>query len=102
MSAHCVCSLFPPQPESLTQVLEYSNLFFTVLFAAEMLLKILAEGPFGYIKNGFNVFDGLIVVIRYASLIDVCVMTSHNQLSPTQQSMFQAECTNCCASVQTI
>ncbi|KZC07272.1 Voltage-dependent T-type calcium channel subunit alpha-1G, partial [Dufourea novaeangliae] len=28
-----------------------------------MLLKIIAEGPFGYISNGFNVFDGVVVVL---------------------------------------
>ena len=53
------------QPERLTQVLEYSNLFFSVLFAVEMLLKIVADGPFGYIRDGFNVFDGFIVVLRF-------------------------------------
>jgi voltage-dependent calcium channel T type alpha-1G len=31
-----------------------------------MLLKIIAEGPFKYISNGFNVFDGVIVILRWA------------------------------------
>lgn len=53
------------QPAVLTQVLEYSNLLFTILFAVEMLLKIVADGPIGYIRDGFNVFDGFIVVLRY-------------------------------------
>jgi len=52
------------QPETYTQVLEYSNLFFSGLFAVEMLMKVLAEGLFGYVRNGFNVFDGFIVVLR--------------------------------------
>jgi len=52
------------QPETLTLVLEYSNIIFSALFALEMLLKVLAEGPFGYIQNGFNVFDGFIVILR--------------------------------------
>lgn len=46
-------------------ILEYSNLVFSLLFALEMILKILAEGILGYIKNGFNVFDGVIVVLRF-------------------------------------
>ncbi len=54
------------QPQTLTLILEYSNLFFTGLFAFEMLLKLVAEGPFGYISDGFNLFDGAIVVLRYA------------------------------------
>jgi len=45
-------------------VLEYSNLFFSILFAVEMLLKVVSDGPFGYIRDGFNVFDGFIVVLR--------------------------------------
>jgi voltage-dependent calcium channel T type alpha-1G len=47
-----------------TLVLEYSNIIFSGLFAVEMLLKIVAEGLFGYIKNAFNVFDGFIVILR--------------------------------------
>jgi voltage-dependent calcium channel T type alpha-1G len=30
-----------------------------------MLLKVIAEGPFSYVSNGFNVFDGVIVVLRW-------------------------------------
>lgn len=49
-------------------VLEYSNLIFSGLFAFEMVLKILAEGPFSYIKSGLNLFDGFIVILRYVSV----------------------------------
>lgn len=55
------------QPEELTNALEISNIVFTSLFALEMLLKILVYGPFGYIKNPYNIFDGIIVVIRWAA-----------------------------------
>ncbi|XP_054441371.1 voltage-dependent T-type calcium channel subunit alpha-1G isoform X1 [Pteronotus mesoamericanus] len=51
------------QPEELTNALEISNIVFTSLFALEMLLKLLVYGPFGYIKNPYNIFDGVIVVI---------------------------------------
>uniref|UniRef100_A0A5S6PYG9 Voltage-dependent T-type calcium channel subunit alpha n=1 Tax=Trichuris muris TaxID=70415 RepID=A0A5S6PYG9_TRIMR len=57
------------QPEELTLVLEYSNILFTALFAVEMLLKLIAEGPFGYISDGFNLFDGGIVVLSVVELI---------------------------------
>ena len=56
------------QPEKLTLVLEYSNLFFSVLFALEMLLKLISEGIFGYVKNGFNVLDGVIVILGVVEL----------------------------------
>jgi voltage-dependent calcium channel T type alpha-1G len=52
------------QPEELTVIVETSNIIFSAIFACEMLLKVIAEGPFGYISNGFNVFDGIIVILR--------------------------------------
>ena len=48
----------------MTLVLEYSNLLFIFLFAAEMALKLVADGLVDYIRNGFNVFDGFIVILR--------------------------------------
>ncbi|XP_039290068.1 voltage-dependent T-type calcium channel subunit alpha-1G isoform X3 [Nilaparvata lugens] len=57
------------QPEELTVIVEISNIVFSAIFAFEMLLKIIAEGPFGYISNGFNVFDGIIVVLSVIELI---------------------------------
>uniref|UniRef100_A0A915C571 Ion transport domain-containing protein n=3 Tax=Parascaris univalens TaxID=6257 RepID=A0A915C571_PARUN len=56
------------QPEILTIILEYSNYFFTGLFALEMLLKIIADGLFGYISDGFNLFDGGIVALSVLEL----------------------------------
>lgn len=41
---------------------------FTSLFSLEMLLKVLALGLFGYIKNPYNGFDSIIVIIRWAPL----------------------------------
>jgi len=55
------------QPAQLTQILEYSNVFFSGLFAVEMLLKVLADGLCGYIRVGFNVFDGFIVILRHVT-----------------------------------
>ncbi|KAL0893243.1 hypothetical protein ABMA27_014844 [Loxostege sticticalis] len=51
------------QPEELTVIVEISNVVFSAIFAVEMVLKIIAEGPFKYISNGFNVFDGVIVIL---------------------------------------
>ncbi|XP_061534471.1 voltage-dependent T-type calcium channel subunit alpha-1H-like isoform X2 [Phycodurus eques] len=49
--------------QELTDVLEISNMVFTSLFSLEMLLKVLALGLFGYIKNPYNGFDSVIVII---------------------------------------
>ncbi|XP_071444004.1 voltage-dependent T-type calcium channel subunit alpha-1G [Hetaerina americana] len=57
------------QPEWLTSIVEVSNVVFSAIFAVEMMLKITAEGPFGYISNGYNVFDGVIVVL---SVVELC------------------------------
>lgn len=53
------------QPDELTSLVETSNLIFSIVFAVEMVFKLLAEGPWGYVSNGFNVFDGIIVILRY-------------------------------------
>ncbi|XP_050328266.1 uncharacterized protein LOC126758195 isoform X4 [Bactrocera neohumeralis] len=51
------------QPDYLTAIVEKSNIVFSAIFAVEMLLKVVAEGSFRYIANGFNVFDGIIVIL---------------------------------------
>jgi len=43
------------------------NDFFTLTFLLEMILKIVALSPKGYIRDSFNIVDGIIVVI---SLLD--------------------------------
>ena len=53
------------QPEWLTKTVEISNLAFSIIFAVEMILKLCALGFFCYISDGFNVFDGVIVILRY-------------------------------------
>ncbi|XP_038675349.1 voltage-dependent T-type calcium channel subunit alpha-1H isoform X3 [Scyliorhinus canicula] len=57
------------QPEELTNVLEISNIVFTSMFALEMILKLLAFGLFGYIKNPYNIFDGIVVIISVWEII---------------------------------
>uniref|UniRef100_A0A4X2L1Z1 Calcium voltage-gated channel subunit alpha1 H n=1 Tax=Vombatus ursinus TaxID=29139 RepID=A0A4X2L1Z1_VOMUR len=57
------------QPEELTNALEISNIVFTSMFALEMLLKLLAFGLLGYIRNPYNIFDGIIVVISVWEII---------------------------------
>lgn len=52
------------QPDYLTVAVETSNIVFSAIFAVEMLLKIIADGPLKYVANGFNVFDGIIVILR--------------------------------------
>uniref|UniRef100_A0A8K9UC73 Voltage-dependent T-type calcium channel subunit alpha n=1 Tax=Oncorhynchus mykiss TaxID=8022 RepID=A0A8K9UC73_ONCMY len=60
---------FHQQPQELTDILEISNLVFTSLFSLEMLLKLLAFGLFGYIKNPYNGFDSVIVIISVWEIV---------------------------------
>ncbi len=70
------------QPQELTDVLEISNMVFTSLFSLEMLLKLMALGLFGYIKNPYNGFDSVIVIIRWGSGegILVCKLTPKKEI----------------------
>jgi len=52
------------QPVTLTTILENINLFFAAFFGVEMFLKVFGDGFYGYIKDGFNLFDGFIVLLR--------------------------------------
>ncbi|XP_050514563.1 voltage-dependent T-type calcium channel subunit alpha-1G isoform X3 [Diabrotica virgifera virgifera] len=65
------------QAEILTHIVEVTNIIFSAIFGVEMLLKIIAEGPFGYISNGFNVFDGIIVVLSAVELFRNCTSDLH-------------------------
>ncbi|XP_048473334.1 voltage-dependent T-type calcium channel subunit alpha-1I [Rhincodon typus] len=57
------------QPEELTHVLEISNIVFTSMFALEMILKLTAFGFFNYLRNPYNIFDGIIVIISVCEII---------------------------------
>lgn len=52
------------QPDELTDVLEICNIVFTSMFTLEMILKLTAFGFFSYLRNPYNIFDGIIVIIR--------------------------------------
>lgn len=52
------------QPDELTNVLEICNIVFTSMFTLEMILKLTAFGFFEYLRNPYNIFDGIIVIIR--------------------------------------
>uniref|UniRef100_A0A3Q3WIF8 Ion transport domain-containing protein n=1 Tax=Mola mola TaxID=94237 RepID=A0A3Q3WIF8_MOLML len=57
------------QPEELTNVLEICNIVFTSMFSLEMILKITAFGSFNYLRNPYNVFDGIIVIISVCEIV---------------------------------
>lgn len=50
------------------RVQEYFNLVFTAIFFVEMVIKLLGFGVKGYVRDRFNIFDGLVVVISIADI----------------------------------
>ncbi|KAJ1062221.1 hypothetical protein K5549_008563 [Capra hircus] len=59
----------PQQPEELTNILEICNVVFTSMFALEMLLKLAAFGLFDYLRNPYNIFDSIIVIISIWEIV---------------------------------
>lgn len=57
------------QPEKLTAALEVFNTIFTVVFMFECIFKLSAYGFYSYIKDPFNVFDAVIVIISLVEFI---------------------------------
>ena len=52
----------------MTMALEIFNTIFTTVFLIEFVLKFTGYGFYGYIKNAFNVFDGIVVIISIIEL----------------------------------
>ncbi|KTF87253.1 hypothetical protein cypCar_00031448 [Cyprinus carpio] len=59
----------PFKPDELTNVLEICNIVFTSMFTLEMILKLTAFGFFEYLRNPYNIFDGIIVIISVCEII---------------------------------
>lgn len=69
-----------PMYDKKEMVIAYCNQFFTWLFTAEMILKLIGLGPSNYKKDTYNVFDAIIVSI---SLIDWTIgMTVGDNVGP--------------------
>ena len=49
-------------PDYWKKIQNYGNVFFMVIFILEAVLKIIGLGFFGYIGDGFNLFDFFIVI----------------------------------------
>lgn len=58
------------QPQKLTEIVEISNILFAILFLIEMILKLSAHGFYAYIYDGFNCFDGCVVLLSIMELFE--------------------------------
>lgn len=66
------------QSEQQNNIGEIANIFFTVIFTSEMILKLFGLGIKKYVSDGFNVFDGVIVIV---SLIELFSQAQSSGLS---------------------
>ncbi|XP_023562398.1 sodium channel protein type 9 subunit alpha isoform X1 [Octodon degus] len=57
-----------PMTDEFKNVLVVGNLVFTGIFAAEMVLKLIAMDPYEYFQVGWNIFDSLIVTLSLVEL----------------------------------
>ncbi|KFZ63605.1 Sodium channel protein type 2 subunit alpha, partial [Antrostomus carolinensis] len=57
-----------PMTDDFSNVLKIGNQVFTGIFAAEMVLKIIAMHPFYYFQVGWNIFDSFIVMLSLVEL----------------------------------
>ncbi|UYV76435.1 hypothetical protein LAZ67_14000397 [Cordylochernes scorpioides] len=62
------------QPDWLDHFQEFANLFFVVLFALEMVLKLFSLGPQGYFVSLFNRFDCFVVI---SSILEAVLTYTH-------------------------
>lgn len=67
-----IASPFDKPDSTKTKVLDVMEIVFVSIFTVEMLLKVLAKGfvlhRTAYLRNGWNVFDFLILIIGYLAL----------------------------------
>ncbi|NXU57595.1 SCN5A protein, partial [Turnix velox] len=54
--------------DNFKSMLNVGNLFFTGIFTAEMILKIIALDPYYYFQQHWNIFDSIIVTLSLAEL----------------------------------
>ncbi|XP_053774723.1 sodium channel protein type 9 subunit alpha isoform X4 [Desmodus rotundus] len=57
-----------PMTDEFKNVLTVGNLVFTGIFAAEMVLKLIAMDPYKYFQVGWNIFDSVIVTLSLVEL----------------------------------
>ncbi|CAL8301370.1 unnamed protein product [Merluccius merluccius] len=57
-----------PMTSEFDELLSVGNLVFTGIFAAEMVLKLLAMDPYYYFQVGWNIFDSIIVTMSLVEL----------------------------------
>jgi len=66
VNAIALATLHSRSTDTDLHAIDTINLICTVVFAFEMVLKILSYGFSGYIADSFNIFDGIVVIFSVA------------------------------------
>ena len=62
-------SVCPVSVNTCTQYSPFTDLAFNGIFTVEMVVRMVARGPLGYVREPWNVFDGAMVLVGYTSLM---------------------------------
>jgi len=65
----CLAVDHHPADPDFTNVVDAINFMFSLVFAIEMILKLLALGILEYLQDTANVFDGVIVILSFVEVI---------------------------------
>uniref|UniRef100_H2YSX2 Voltage-dependent L-type calcium channel subunit alpha n=1 Tax=Ciona savignyi TaxID=51511 RepID=H2YSX2_CIOSA len=79
------------QDENLTRILNYMNFVFTTLFTIEMIFKLIAFKPRGYISDPWNIFDFLVVI---GSIVDILLSKIDTKISKKNRLHLIEACTS--------
>ncbi|XP_010183792.1 PREDICTED: sodium channel protein type 5 subunit alpha-like [Mesitornis unicolor] len=58
---------YPKMPDNYRRMICISDKVFTLIFTAEMILKIIALDPYNYFQQKWNIFDSIVVMIGLIS-----------------------------------
>jgi hypothetical protein len=63
------CDKYPAYPPEVIVYFDIANRLFTAVFTAELILKVVALGIRPFLKDGFNIFDAIIVFASIQGII---------------------------------
>ena len=70
-----------PEKKNMSKIYEWANIVFSGIFIIEMFIKLIGLGPLGYLRDRFNIFDAVIVVIATSDIVIFYSFDIKNQFS---------------------
>lgn len=63
------CDKYPAYPPEVVIYFDVANIVFTAIFTAELIIKIIGLGIRPFAKDGFNLFDAVIVFTSIQGIV---------------------------------